>query len=125
MKALGRSLEARKNNESLPEDGYGGEYVIEWAKEMPAGLASGGNYYLGLRVRKNDQQDTLSELGIYFDTWFSEKSMIDNGEIDRVLANLAEKGMAYEKDGATWLSSVEFGDDKDRVLIKAMANIRI
>jgi len=58
-------------------------------------------------------------LGIYFDTWFSEKSMIDNGEIDRVLANLAEKGMAYEKDGATWLSSVEFGDDKDRVLIKS------
>ena len=119
MVAFGRSLEARKNNESPPEDGYGGEYVSEWAKEMPENLALEEIIAWGCEFAKNDQQETLSQLGIYFDTWFSEKSMIDNGEISRVLANLSEKGMAYEKDGATWLSSVEFGDDKDRVLIKS------
>ena len=119
MAAFGRSLEARKNNESPPEDGYGGEYVSEWAKEMPDNLSLAEIIAWGCEFAKNDQQSTLSQLGIFFDTWFSEKSMIDNGEIDRVLANLTEKGMAYEKDGATWLSSVEFGDDKDRVLIKS------
>lgn len=119
MAAFGRSLEARKNNESPPEDGYGGEYVSEWAEEMPDNLSLAEIIAWGCEFAKNDQQSTLSQLGIFFDTWFSEKSMIDNGEIDRVLANLTEKGMAYEKDGATWLSSVEFGDDKDRVLLKS------
>ena len=93
--------------------------MSEWAKEMPENLSLEEIIAWGCEFAKNDQQETLSQLGIYFDTWFSEKSMIDNGEIGRVLANLAEKGMAYEKDGATWLSSVEFGDDKDRVLIKS------
>ncbi len=119
MTAFGKSLEARKNNEPPPEDGYGGEYVSEWAKEMPEISSLEEIIAWGCEFAKNDQQDTLSQLGIYFDTWFSEKSMIANGEINRVLKNLVEKGMAYEKDGATWLSSVEFGDDKDRVLIKS------
>ena len=119
MTAFGKSLEARKNYEPPPEDGYGGEYVSEWAKEMPEISSLEEIIAWGCEFAKNDQQDTLSQLGIYFDTWFSEKSMIANGEINRVLKNLVEKGMAYEKDGATWLSSVEFGDDKDRVLIKS------
>ena len=58
-------------------------------------------------------------MGIHFDTWFSEKSMIDNGGIEQALNDLAENGSAYEKDGATWLASTSFGDDKDRVLVKS------
>jgi arginyl-tRNA synthetase len=73
----------------------------------------------GCEYAKEDQQDALNQLGIRFDTWFSEKSMIKNGEIDSVLEDLVKEEVAYEKDGATWLSSVEFGDDKDRVLIKS------
>ena len=119
MIAFGKSLEARKNNVPLPEDGYGGEYVNAWAEEMPDSLSLEEVITWGCEFAKRDQQDTLSQLGIHFDTWFSEKSMIDNGEISDVLEDLIKSGMAYEKDGATWLSSIEFGDDKDRVLIKS------
>ena len=57
MAAFGRSLEARKNNESPPEDGYGGEYVSEWAKEMPENLSLDEIIAWGCEFAKNDQQD--------------------------------------------------------------------
>ncbi|MBT95125.1 MAG: arginine--tRNA ligase [Acidimicrobiaceae bacterium] len=119
MNVFGRSLQARKNNEPLPDDGYGGEYVMEWADIMPENLTLEEITDWGCEYAKTDQQDALNQLGIHFDTWFSEKSMIENGEIDRVLEDLITEGVAYKKDGATWLSSAEFGDDKDRVLIKS------
>jgi arginyl-tRNA synthetase len=55
---------------------------------------------------------------VHFDTWFSERSLVESGAITRTLADLTARGMAYEHDGAVWLRSTAFGDDKDRVLVK-------
>src|SRR5690606_18754275 len=54
-----------------------------------------------------------------FDTWFSEQSLVDSGEIEATLADLRERGAAFDEDGAVWLRSTDFGDDKDRVLVKS------
>jgi arginyl-tRNA synthetase len=62
---------------------------------------------------------TLGALGVHYDTWFSERSMVDSGAIDATLADLRDRGVVYECDGAVWLRSTDFGDDKDRVLVKS------
>jgi len=119
MQIYGESLQARKKGTVIPDGGYGGEYIIEWASLMPEGLSLSEIIEWGCAYAKQDQQETLAELGIQFDTWFSEKSMIENGGIEQALGDLTSEGAAYEKDGATWLSSTNFGDDKDRVLVKS------
>ncbi|MBB33725.1 MAG: arginine--tRNA ligase [Acidimicrobiaceae bacterium] len=119
MQIYGQSLQARKEGAAIPDGGYGGEYIIEWASLMPEGLSLSEIIEWGCAHAKQDQQETLAELGIHFDTWFSEKSMIENEGIERALEDLTTEGAAYEKDGATWLSSTKFGDDKDRVLVKS------
>ena len=119
MNVFGRSLEARKNNEPVPDDGYGGDYVSDWANQMPDGLALEEIIEWGCDYAKRDQQETLSQMGVEFDTWFSEKSMIESGGIEKILTSLEEQGVSYRRDGATWLASEKFGDDKDRVLIKS------
>lgn len=119
MNVFGRSLEARKNNEPVPDDGYGGDYVSDWANQMPDDLALEEIIDWGCDYAKRDQQETLSQMGVEFDTWFSEKSMIESGGIEKILTSLKEQGVSYERDGATWLASEKFGDDKDRVLIKS------
>ena len=66
-----------------------------------------------------DQRDTLLSYGLKFDTWFSEKSLRDSGSYLNVIELLRVKGLTYEKDGAVWFRSTEFGDDKDRVVVKS------
>ncbi|OUV78496.1 MAG: arginine--tRNA ligase [Acidimicrobiaceae bacterium TMED130] len=119
MNVFGRSLEARRNNEPVPDDGYGGDYVSDWANQMPDGLALEEIIEWGCDYAMRDQQETLSQMGVEFDTWFSEKSMIESGGIEKILTSLEEQGVSYKRDGATWLASEKFGDDKDRVLIKS------
>ncbi|HJM27792.1 MAG: arginine--tRNA ligase [Acidimicrobiales bacterium] len=119
MQIYGQSLQARKEGTAVPEEGYGGEYIIEWASLMPEGLTLPEIIDWGCAHAQLDQQETLAGLGIHFDTWFSEKSMIENGDIEKVLGDLTAGNASYEKDGATWLSSTTFGDDKDRVLVKS------
>ena len=119
MQIYGESLQARKNSTSLPDEGYAGEYIAEWAAVMPDGLSLQETIEWGCNHARQDQQETLEQLGIYFDTWFSEKSMIENGEIDKVLGDLSSEKAAYQKDGATWLAATRFSDDKDRVLVKS------
>ena len=109
MQIFGESLLARQRGDEVPEGGYGGEYILDWAAVMPEGLDLHEVTEWGCAYAQKDQKETLAKLGIHFDTWFSEKSMIDNGGIEQALNDLAENGSAYEKDGATWLASTSFG----------------
>jgi arginyl-tRNA synthetase len=116
MDLFARSLQARRDGREPPEGGYFGEYLAEWAAEMPADANAVDWGYD--RVRRN-QQDTLRRFGVEFDTWFSERSLVDSGAIEATLAELRERGAAYDADGAVWLRTTDFGDDKDRVLVKS------
>lgn len=115
------SLVARKRGEDLAEDGYRGDYITEWAAEMPD---DADPVLWGLERAEADQADVLASVGIVFDKWFSERSLLtpdDDGEnaITRTLADLRASGHVFEADGATWLRSTDMGDDKDRVLVKS------
>jgi arginyl-tRNA synthetase len=111
------SLVARKRNEVLPDGaGYQGDYIGEWAAELPD---DADPVEWGLARARQDQTETLAKLGITFDTWFSERSLADRDEIEATLADLKDRGVAYEHDGATWLRSTDYGDDKDRVIVKS------
>ena len=116
MQLFVASLIARRDGTPLPEGGYQGEYIIEWAAEMPAGADV---FEWGEDRAVADHRLTLSRMNVEFDNWFSEKSMVASGAIDVTLADLRERGVVYEEDGAVWLRSTDYGDDKDRVLIKS------
>lgn len=160
------SLAARQVGLPPPPDGYHGDYVDEWVRELPAELAetvegieprpipiahkpdtaeparlcrddfnaeeldrwysrvASHPRFGDLRTWGRDyaiahQQATLDRLGIAFDRWFHETSLLDGGNVDSLLAGLRSEGTAYQKDGATWLRVSEFGDDQDRVLVKS------
>ena len=116
MQLFGASLAARKAGEPLPEDGYAGEYIVEWAAEMPD---DADPVEWGYERVKRELRESLAAIGVEFDTWFSERSLVESGAIEATLADLRERGMAFDQDGAVWLRSTELGDDKDRVLVKS------
>src|SRR5690606_24873075 len=72
----------------------------------------------GLKYELEKLKKDLEEFRVHFDVWYSETSLYESGKIDEALELLRKNGYVYEKDGATWLRSTDFGDDKDRVLIK-------
>lgn len=129
MQKLGRSLKIRYQqiagmNATLPEDAYHGAYLIDLANQLftehgkklldqPDDFFSS---YAGENLLKQIK-NTLEDYGIRFDVWFSEKTL-HQGAIDRILVALKKKGCLYEQDGALWLASTQFGDDKDRVVKK-------
>jgi arginyl-tRNA synthetase len=110
------SLRAVKQGEPVPEDGYRGEYVEEWAAEMPD---DADPVAWGLDRAITDQRETLASMGVTFDRWSSEKALVDAGAMAATLAELRELGHVYDADGAVWLRTTEFGDDRDRVLVRA------
>jgi arginyl-tRNA synthetase len=116
MGLFGASLAARKAGTELPEDGYAGEYIIEWAAEMPDGVDPAE---WGYERVKRELRASLAGIGVEFDTWFSERSLVASGAVEATLADLRERGEAYDADGAVWLRTTDFGDDKDRVLVKS------
>ena len=116
MQIYAKSLMARKNGEEPPEDGYVGQYITDWAQLMPDDADA---LEWGYAHAKADQTEVLESLGIVFDRWYSERSMIDNGLIQETLADLRSHGVVYEQDGATWFRSTDYGDDKDRVIIRS------
>ncbi|MBV8981693.1 MAG: arginine--tRNA ligase, partial [Acidimicrobiia bacterium] len=116
MQLFARSLLARKEGRPVPDEGYQGEYVAEWAAEMPDGADP---LEWGYERVKKDVADTLARLGVHFDTWFSERSMVASGAIEATLEDLRSHGVVYDADGAVWLRTTDFGDDKDRVLVKS------
>ncbi|MCB1039472.1 MAG: arginine--tRNA ligase, partial [Acidimicrobiales bacterium] len=116
MERFGESLAARKAGEEPPEDGYLGQYVADWASEMPDGVDP---VAWGEERAIDDQKEVLASFGVAFDRWFSELTLVDSGAILDTLTALRERGVAFDADGATWLRSTDFGDDKDRVLVKS------
>jgi len=110
----------------LPEDGYHGEYLLELAQDCFAELGhtvfeKPDSFFAQYAKDALLQQirDTLSDYGIHYDVWFSEKILHHNGSIEKALAVLQQKKLLYEADGALWFATTTFGDDKDRVVRKA------
>ena len=119
-----QSLHAAANGLPVPEDGYAGEYVGEWAQKVlerdPSAVDDVERFrVIGLEVALEEIKASLARFGVEFDVWFSELSLASDGAIDRALARLRELGHVFEQDGAVWLRTTDFGDDKDRVLVKS------
>jgi arginyl-tRNA synthetase len=116
MQKLGESIAARAAGIDPPEDGYLGAYVREWAADLADGVDPTEHGYARALA---DQRAVLDKLGVHFDRWFSEREMVDSGAIDRTLDDLRSHGVVDDADGAVWLRSTDYGDDKDRVLVKS------
>jgi arginyl-tRNA synthetase len=114
---LGASIKARAQGTTVPEDGYQGAYVQDLADAIPdaAGAGEAELAERGVAMLLDQIKASLRAFRVEFDTWFSERSLHE-GPIDRAFARLAELGHTYESDGALWLRTTTFGDDKDRVL---------
>ena len=126
MNASGKEL----SKASFPEDGYPGDYVKDIAKEIVAEVgakfddASGDERNAFFRKKTlqwmlDTQKKTLAAFGLNYDTWFFESSLYESGEVEKAIQSLKDRGFAYEKDGALWLKSSDFGDEKDRVLVRS------
>ena len=117
------SIAARMQGREPPEDGYGGEYVIELAARLKGeGLGPADTEALrrrGVELMVETVRATLDRFGVRFDNWFSERDLYERGEVEAALRELGELGHTYESEGALWLRTTDFGDDKDRVLIRA------
>jgi arginyl-tRNA synthetase len=116
MNLFAESLAARQRGAEPPEGGYQGEYLVEWAAEMPDGADARA---WGYERVKRDLAGVLERMGVRFDTWSSEQALVDSGAVDATLQELRDRGVAYDAEGAVWLRTTEYGDDKDRVLVKS------
>jgi arginyl-tRNA synthetase len=120
---LGLSIIARAKGEEVPEDGYSGDYVIELAGEIPGCADAEPDVVAraGVEILVGRIRSTLSRYGVNFDRWFSEATL--HGESDSRVREacdaLQRGGHAFSEDGALWLRSSDFGDDKDRVLVRS------
>jgi arginyl-tRNA synthetase len=117
------SIAARMRGTEPPEDGYGGDYVIGLGERIAGeGIAPDDLKAIGSRgveLILENVRGTLDRFGVRFDTWFSERDLYSRGEVEAALAQLDEAGHTYRSDEALWLRTTTFGDDKDRVLIRA------
>src|SRR5829696_243989 len=117
------SVAARMTGGEPPEDGYSGDYVTELAERIAAdGIDAADSEAVGVRAVElvlARVRATLERFGVHFDTWFSERDLYRRGEVEQALAQLEKRGHSYRSDEALWLRTTEFGDDKDRVLIRA------
>jgi arginyl-tRNA synthetase len=116
MERFGASLAARKAGNEPTDDGYQGQYVRDWAEEMPDDVDP---VDWGEERALADQRETLAAFGVHFDVWYREESLVEAGLIDETLAELRRLGVVDDEDGAVWLRSSEYGDDKDRVVVKS------
>ena len=129
MDRFGASVMAVAQGRRVPEDGYHGGYITDLAASILAAEPqitdlSEEQQLRAFReaayVRQLDQQKEVLDLfRTHFDVWYSERSLHDTGAVERALLRLRDQGHVFEADGATWLRTTDFGDDKDRVLIKA------
>ncbi len=124
-----RYREALGHPTEIPADGYHGSYVIDMAKEV---IAEKGDRFLkmpeqeavaeigaiGLKKVMDLIRSDLGLLGVRFDVWFSEKSLYDNGQYEKAMSILRDKGHVVEREGAVWFASSELGEDKDNVLVR-------
>ena len=129
MDLFGASIVARARGAEVPEGGYGGEWVTTLAAqvqqerpdllELPEAEAVAVARELGYQCQLQQIQDTLEAFNVHFDVWFSERSLHDSGAVEQAVARLREQGHVYDSEGAVWLRTTDFGDDRDRVLIRA------
>ena len=129
MDKFGASLQAAALGQDRPEDGYHGAYIDDLAKEIVAvnpdvlklaGVEQTDAFRdLGYRLQLAQQQGVLDKFGTHFDVWFSEKSLYDGDFFNHCQEVLKSKGHVFEQDGAIWLRTTDFGDDKDRVMVKS------
>jgi arginyl-tRNA synthetase len=124
-----RSLAAADAGEPAPEDGYGGAYIGDIARRVRSvrpdvADAVGAERQeifraVGVELMFEDIKKSLADFGVHFDVYFHENSLHEGGAVERAVARLRELGHVFDADGAVWLRSTEFGDDKDRVIIKS------
>jgi len=120
MERFGASVLAALRGEEPPEDGYHGTYIKELAEELrAAGVSEGGVAEAAYQRMLAHIKGTLAQFGVEFDSYFGERTLHESGLIDATVADLRARGMAYEQDGAVWLRTTDFGDDKDRVLVRS------
>ena len=129
MELFGASLRAAARGEVRPADGYQGDYINDLAKLIVAqhpeylelNEAAGVPAFreAGYALQLQQQKDVLDNFGTHFDIWFSERSLHSGDALSTALNTLKSQGHVYESEGATWLRTTDFGDDKDRVLVKS------
>ena len=129
MDLFGASLRAAARGEARPGDGYQGDYINDLAalivaqhpeyKDMSEENAIPAFREAGYALQLQQQKDVLNTFGTHFDIWFSERSLHSGDALSKALETLKSQGHVYEAEGATWLRTTDFGDDKDRVLVKS------
>jgi arginyl-tRNA synthetase len=125
-----RSLLAKAKGEAAPEDGYGGDYIADIAnavlEQNPDALSAADPQEefrsRGVELMFTAIKKSLHEFGVDFDVYFHENSLFEDGAVEKLLEELKSSGSLYFNDGAWWLKSTDFGDDKDRVVIKSDGN---
>ncbi|HEY5429086.1 MAG TPA: arginine--tRNA ligase, partial [Solirubrobacteraceae bacterium] len=123
IRLLGESVQARARGDEIPEGGYQGEYVRDLAAEIPgvAELPVPEASARAVALLLAQIKGTLERYGVHYDQFFSERTLHEGSPsyLDRALAEVADAGHSYEADGALWLRTTTFGDDKDRVLCRS------
>jgi arginyl-tRNA synthetase len=123
IRLLGESVRARARGEEVPEGGYQGEYVAELAERIPEAAGEDVDRVAGQAVELllGGIKATLERYGVRFDTFFSERTLHEGSPsaLDRAFEQLAQAGHTYHAEGALWLRTTSFGDDKDRVLVRS------
>ena len=129
MDLFGASIEARAFGEPVPDDGYHGEYVAGLAeqvlaeqpelRDLPAGEERTAAFReAGYAIQLAEQQEQLRRFHTVFDVWFSERSLHANDDVVAGLEKLRSQGHLFDADGALWMRTTDFGDDRDRVLVR-------
>ena len=122
MDLFGQSVQAAALGKAIPEDGYQGDYINDLAKEVTAanpGISTSEEFReAAYKVQLAQQQKVLETFHTNFDVWFSERSLHESGAVEHGVEKLRKQGHVFEEAGAIWLRTTDFGDDKDRVIVK-------
>ena len=133
MDLFGKSVEAAALGQPIPEDGYQGGYINDLAeavvkenpniKEVAAETRYESFREAAYKVQLADQQRVLDTFKTHFDVWFSERSLHEAGAVEHAVEKLRTQGHIFDSEGAIWLRTTDFGDDKDRVITKANGDL--
>jgi arginyl-tRNA synthetase len=128
MDAFGASVLARARGDEIPEGGYRGEYVVDLARQvrerrpdlldLPEDVAVAVARDTAYELQLAEMRQVLADFDVHFEVWFSERTLHE-GPVEQAVQRLREQGHVYDRDGAVWLRTTYFGDDKDRVLIRS------
>ena len=133
MDLFGKSVEAAALGQPIPEDGYQGGYISDLAeavvrenpgiKELAADTRYESFREAAYKVQLAEQQAVLDTFKTHFDVWFSERSLHEAGAVEHAVEKLRTQGHIFDSEGAIWLRTTDFGDDKDRVITKANGDL--